>query len=189
MTLTVAALTPATWAPFAALVEAHGGIFGGCWCLGFHPERNTVGGYEKRRQAKFDRVERGAAHAALVMQGGACIGWAQFGGPAELPSIKNRKAYDAAGSPPPDWRITCLFVDRNHRRGGVAGVALQGALDLIGGLGGGVVEGYPEAVEGQKTAAAFLFGGTLGLFERAGFARVRPIGLHRWVMRRDVAAA
>jgi len=27
-----------TWAAFAALVERNNGIFGGCWCMGFHPE-------------------------------------------------------------------------------------------------------------------------------------------------------
>jgi ribosomal protein S18 acetylase RimI-like enzyme len=179
-------LTADTWDAFAALTAAHGGIFGGCWCLGFHAERNRIGGYDARRQAKQDKVRQGQAHAALVMQGGACIGWAQFGSPAELPMIKNRKAYDAGGGPAPDWRITCLFVDRAHRRQGVAEIAVQGALDLIAAAGGGRVEAYPEAQEGQKTAAAFLFGGTTGLFERAGFAPIRQIGLHRWVYGRAI---
>ena len=31
-------LTPETWADFAALVEANNGVWGGCWCIGFHPE-------------------------------------------------------------------------------------------------------------------------------------------------------
>lgn len=31
-------LTPNTWADFAALVEANNGVWGGCWCIGFHPE-------------------------------------------------------------------------------------------------------------------------------------------------------
>jgi|GEM_PF-6067240 len=30
-------LNEATWPAFAALVEANNGIFGGCWCIGFHP--------------------------------------------------------------------------------------------------------------------------------------------------------
>ncbi len=37
----------------------------------------------------------------------------------------------------PDYRITCFFVDRDHRRNGVAGVALRGALELIAQGGGG----------------------------------------------------
>ena len=27
-----------TWADFARLVEANNGVWGGCWCMGFHPE-------------------------------------------------------------------------------------------------------------------------------------------------------
>lgn len=186
--LSVAPLTEATWPAFAALTEAHGGIFGGCWCLGFHAERNTVGGYEARREAKRARVRAGEAHAALVMAGETCLGWAQYGSVAELPMIKNRAAYEATGGGRPDWRVTCFFVDKGHRREGIAAVALEGALRQIAEAGGGVVEGYPEAIEGQKTAAAFLFGGTVGLFQRAGFVPDRKIGLHRWVMRKEVRA-
>jgi GNAT superfamily N-acetyltransferase len=181
-------LTEATWAPFAALVEAHGGVFGGCWCLGFHAERNRVGGYEARREAKLARVRAGTAHAALVMEGDVCLGWAQYGSAEELPQIKSRKEYEATGGGRPDWRVTCFFVDKGHRRAGIAAVALEGALTQIAAAGGGVVEGYPEAIEGQKTAASFLFGGTVGQFERAGFARDRKIAMHRWVMRREVRA-
>jgi hypothetical protein len=30
-------LTLDTWTDFAALVEANNGVWGGCWCIGFHP--------------------------------------------------------------------------------------------------------------------------------------------------------
>ena len=36
------------------------------------------------------------------------------------------------------------FVGKGHRRKGVVSAGLAGALELIAGLGGGVVEGYPE---------------------------------------------
>ena len=31
-------VTAETWDDFAALVEANNGVWGGCWCMGFHPE-------------------------------------------------------------------------------------------------------------------------------------------------------
>ncbi len=31
-------LTADTWGDFANLVEANNGVWGGCWCVGFHPE-------------------------------------------------------------------------------------------------------------------------------------------------------
>lgn len=185
--LAVRPLDMQTWPDYAALIEAHTGVFGGCWCLVFHPD--TKGGsFAERRAKKEALVRSGNAHAALVYEGDSCIGWAQFGTPAELPNIRCRKAYDAGAGddPEPDWRVTCFFVDRARRKAGVAAVALAGAVAQIARLGGGVVEGYPEALEGQKTAAGFLWGGTLGLFERAGFQKIRKIGMHRWVVRQTV---
>ena len=31
-------LDAGTWPDFARLVEANNGVWGGCWCMGFHPE-------------------------------------------------------------------------------------------------------------------------------------------------------
>ena len=31
--------TADTWDDFANLVEANNGVWGGCWCMGFHPDR------------------------------------------------------------------------------------------------------------------------------------------------------
>ena len=49
----------------------------------------------------------------------------------------------------------------------MAGAALAGALELIAGLGGGSVEGYPE--EAGSVAAGFLFNGALSTYGRLGF--------------------
>ena len=142
---TVSALDESTWAAFAALVERNNGVFGGCWCIGFHSEgidRTAQG--ERNRERKHDRVRSGTAHAALVFDGEDCVGWCQFGAPDEVPLIKNRAAYEKSRTTSPDWRIACCFVGKGHRRHGVATAALSGALQLIAGLGGGTVEGYPE---------------------------------------------
>jgi hypothetical protein len=37
-TFDVRPLDESTWPAFAALVERNNGIFGGCWCMGVHPE-------------------------------------------------------------------------------------------------------------------------------------------------------
>ncbi|GGL73720.1 hypothetical protein [Wenxinia marina] len=181
-------LSPDTWDAYAALIERHKGVWGGCWCIGFHTR--AFAGAEANRETKRQMVEAGTTHAALVFDGGACIGWAQYGPTASLPEIKNRKAYESSCEGDlPDWRVTCFFTDARHRKAGVSADALAGAVDLIARSGGGTVEGYPEAVEGQKTSAGFLYCGTLGVFERAGFTANRRIGKHRWVARRTVEAA
>ncbi len=129
---TVKALDESTWDAFAALVERNNGIFGGCWCMGFH----------------------------------------------------SRAAYEQGQSSPPGWRIACNFVGRGHRRQGVASAGLAGAIELIAGLGGGTVEGHPEAA--GSVPAGFLFNGALSTYEKLGFVRDRKIGKHRWVMTRVV---
>ena len=53
MTFTTRMLTPETWDDFAALVEANNGVWGGCWCMGFHPEGVGAGHTrEGNREAK-----------------------------------------------------------------------------------------------------------------------------------------
>jgi len=119
------------------------------------------------------------------MDGDEAVAWAQFGSPDELPNIYHRKEYDLAGDPLPDYRVTCIFVDKRHRRQGVTKVALRGALDLIEQAGGGVVEGYPhDTSDGRKVSV--LYDGTRRVFEEAGFTYVRPKGLRNCVMRTEV---
>jgi GNAT superfamily N-acetyltransferase len=187
--LTSKPLNPATWPDFADLVERSNGVWGGCWCMGFHPEgvgRDTTP--EQNRAAKERRVLAGSTHAALVYDGSTCVGWCQFGSPEELPRIKSRRAYEAEATTPPTWRITCFFVDRGHRGQGVAAAALAGALEEIARLGGGTVESFPEDVEGRKVSGSFLHNATLALFESQGFERTRRIGKNRWVVTRLVPA-
>lgn len=179
----VRALDESTWAAFAELVDANGGIFGGCWCMGMHPAREA-GDERPNRERKLERVRAGTAHAALVLDQERCLGWAQFGPPEEIPRIKNRAAYDKGATAPPRWRIGCFYVGKGHRRQGVSAAALAGALDLIAGLGGGTVEGYPEPAD--AVPAGFLYHGDLATFERLGFARARMIGKHRWVVSKQV---
>ena len=183
MSFTVRALDESTWPAFAALVERNNGVFGGCWCMGFHGDdsKNDAG---LNRERKLARVREGRAHAALVFDGDDCLGWCQFGAPSELPRIKSRKEYEKALTAPPDWRIACNFVGKGNRRRGVASAALAGALELIAGLGGGTVEGYPEDAAGVP--AGFLFNGALSTYEKLGFVRDRKIGKHRWVVTRTV---
>jgi GNAT superfamily N-acetyltransferase len=180
-------LDQTTWPDFARLVEKHNGIWGGCWCMSFHLQ----GGFGNRTAAetkseKEDRVRSGRAHAALVYDGSAAIGWWQFGPTNELPRIKNKRAYLDGLTDLPEWRITCFFVDRDYRRKGVASVALKGALREIARLGGGTVESYPEDIQGGPASASFLQNGTLFMFEREGFKRSRRLGKNHWVVTKFV---
>ena len=181
-------LTPETWDDFAALVEANNGVWGGCWCMGFHPEglgsTSTAAG---NRAAKLAHVNGGTVHQVLVFSGQECVGWCQFGSPTELPNIKNPAAYAKDLKELPDWRIGCIFTGSRHREKGVARAAVTGALAAIKDAGGGLVEAYPEQVEGRKPQrGAYLHTGPEDLFAELGFTRDRQIAKWRWVMRLTV---
>lgn len=179
-----------TWDAYARLLDKHNGAGFGCYCTWFHVRRSVLGvdaEVEAGRPYKQYLVTNGLAHAALVFDGADAVGWAQYGAPAELPNIHHQKDYEAGLESPPDYRVTCIFVDRNHRRAGVAAVALTGALDLIAQAGGGVVEGYPQDTAGKKISSSFLYNGTRSLYEQAGFGYDRPKGKNHCVMRTVVA--
>jgi hypothetical protein len=179
-------LTPETWPDFAALVEANNGVWGGCWCLGFHTDGFT-GTATGNRDAKRAHVDDGTVHQILVYRADECLGWIQYGSPTEVATIKNPKAYEKELVDLPDWRIGCVFTGSRHRGNGVARAGLAGALSAIGRAGGGVVEAYPEQLEGRPPQrGAYLHTGPETLFEEFGFVRDRRIAKWRWVMRATV---
>src|SRR6266540_1081342 len=139
-----------TWPDFERVVEKHNGIWGGCWCVAFHLKRSEEKQWTGKHRALKERLVRAnQSHAALVYDGADIVGWCQFGPPVELPG--RMSGYGKLDEAPPDWRITCFFVDRDHRKEGVARAALEGALRIIAIKGGGTVDGYPIDTRGNRT--------------------------------------
>lgn len=181
-------LSSQTWDDFAALVEANNGVWGGCWCMGFHSDGLTRDP-AANRAAKQAHVRAGTVHQILVYVGDECVGWCQYGSPAEVASIKNPAAYARELVSLPDWRIGCIFTGSRHRGRGVARAAVAGALEAIRAAGGGVVEAYPEQVdERPPQRGAYFHTGPESLYAEFGFTRDRRIAKWRWVMRATVPA-
>lgn len=184
----IQALGPATWDAYAGLAERHNGVWGGCWCTWFHcypdpPERRQLG----NREFKHQLVLQDRTHAAVVFDGDEAVAWAQFGPVQELPNIHHRKDWERGVVDIPDYRITCLFVDRRYRRKGMAAVAVQGALALIAAAGGGLVEAYPHDLPpGKKTSSSFLYNATRTMYDGLGFTYLRPKGAGNCVMSKVV---
>lgn len=176
----IRALAPDTWEAFERLAAKHNGVWGGCWCTNFHPQYSELAngsGAQGTHDLKQRLVAEGLAHAALVFDGEAAVAWCQYGPPCELTRIYHRREVEREDYLPPDWRITCFFVDRDYRRHGIARIALRGALDLIAAAGGGVVESYPQdTASAAKVAPSFLYNGTRTMFEEAGFTFERHKG-------------
>jgi len=140
----------ATWPDFERVVEKHNGVWGGCWCVAFHLKRSEEKQWTgKHRALKEKLVRANQSHAALVYNGAYVVGWCQFGPPVELPG--RMSGYGRLDEAPPDWRITCFFVDRDHRREGVAKAALEGALRIIAVRGAGRLMDIRSVLEGNRT--------------------------------------
>ena len=141
-----------SWPDFVRIIEKHNGVWGGCWCVAFHLkpiEEDRWAG--RHRKLKERLVQANRSHAALVYDGADVVGWCQFGPPAELPGRMG--GFNRLGAAPPDWRVTCFFVDRDRRKKGIAETALAGALRIIAAKGGGTVDGHPIATRGKPTRA------------------------------------
>jgi GNAT superfamily N-acetyltransferase len=141
------------------------------------------------REAKLAHVNNGTIHQMLVYRDGRCVGWCQYGPPAEVATIKNPKTYEKGLAELPDWRIGCLFTGSGSRRKGVARAAVAAVLAAIADAGGGLVEAYPEQVAGREPQrGAYLHTGPEILFEEFGFIRDRRIAKWRWIMRLRISA-
>ena len=152
--------------------------------MAFHPEGVGAGHTPAgNKAAKLRHTVEGTVHQVLVFDEERCIGWCQFGSPAQLPNIKNRKTYEAGVVELPTWRIGCIFTNSRDRGRGVVNAAVAGALEEIASLGGSVVEAYPEQTEGRPPQrGAYLHTGPEELYASFGFTRVRKIAKWRWVM-------
>src|SRR6266704_3433248 len=178
-------LGSATWPDFERMVEKHNGVWGGCWCTFFHLTPSLAKRWSgKHKEYKEKLVRANQSHAALVYDGAEVVGWCQFGPPPELPG--RMSGYSKMDVAPPDWRTTCFFVDRDHRREGVSKAALQGALRIIVGKGGGTVDGYPIDTRGKPYSSSFLWGGTHSMFTKLGFRPLGALGTSKWIMRKVV---
>lgn len=174
-----------TWPDFVRIMEKHNGVWGGCWCVTFHLKPGGSDSATTPHRAYKERLVRAnRSHAALVYDGADVVGWCQFGPPVELPGRMARFA--KLGVTPPDWRITCFFVDRDRRKEGIAEAALTGALRIIAAKGGGTVDGYPIATGGKPYSSSFLWGGTESMFEGIGFRPLVSLGTSKLIMRRVV---
>ncbi len=180
-------LDAATWDSFAELVERNNGIYGGCWCIVNHPEYER--GSSDPRTLKHQLVHEGRAQAALLFdESGHAQGWCQYGRKDAL-VLKHRREYEKEPPAVAAWRVACIFVDKGHRRSGVARAALEAGLAQIAAAGGGRVEAVSEVTLGREAQDRFLFSGTVELFEDLGFTRIRQVGKHAWIVSRTVAAA
>ena len=167
-------LTADTWGDFAALVEANNGVWGGCWCMGFHPEGVGKGSTVSRtarpntRTYARERSTRSLSMTATFVRGGAST--------ARLQSFLPSRTRGPTRPNSPSCRTgrsARIFTGKGHRRTGIARVAVAGALAAIKEAGGGSSRHTPSRSRAGAPARR-LFPHRPGELVRGVRIRARP---------------
>lgn len=164
-----------------------------CWCLSHRLPARDIGelGEGNREHAMRLLCEREHPPGVVTYQDGVPVGWCSISRRAEIPRLVGSKLI----RPVDDvavWSIICIVVRGGHRKQGVTGHLLEGAVAYAAAAGAPAVEAYPVDPPGRMdTTMAFV--GTRAMFAKAGFEQVGTTDavaskLPRLVMRRDINA-
>jgi GNAT superfamily N-acetyltransferase len=125
------------------------------------------------KEAFHGLVTSGTARGVLAFEDGAAVGWCALGPRTDFPRTETKRSYkvaDAEGV----WSINCFFIRKDRRGRGIAQKLLAAAVAEGRKAGAQTFEGYPSVLApGAKQPAAFVYKGTLSMFEAAGFRIVQ----------------
>jgi GNAT superfamily N-acetyltransferase len=178
-------MSAATWPDFEKMFEKHKGCCGGCWCAYHICPSSTYNslGREGRKALHKTLVEEGRTSGAVCFLNGVPVGWCQFAPAPVFEQINRGKEYQEClrrDGTMPQWRITCVFVDKEYRGMGLSKRVLAAGVDAIKSLGGGLTEAYPMEVPGAKRPQ---YTGSVSMYEAQGFRCVTPMGKRHFIMR------
>ena len=162
-----------------------------CWCLSHRinaGEIEELGG-GSREDAMRRLCTREHPPGVVTYRDGTPVGWCSIGPRAEIPRLVGSKLIRPVDDVPV-WSIICVVVRGGHRRQGVVGHLLEGAVAYAAAAGAPAVEAHPVEPSGRMdTTMAFV--GTRSMFEKAGFSVVGTTDavasrMPRLVMRRTL---
>ena len=183
-------LTPKRWDDLPWLFGPTGAD-GGCWCMYWRYAQTAYAQSNRtlNRAALKERVDRRQVPGLLAYRQGQPAGWCGLSPRTDFERLQ-RSRHFATDALPPVWAIVCFFVQREHRRHGVAQALLSAAVTYAGKHGARSLEGYPVKAGKGQMRPQDAFPGTTRLFRAAGFelVAITPAmsgGLPRAIMRYD----
>lgn len=191
--LRIEPLTPATWPALEALFGA-GGDPRWCWCQFWRLRSKDFGVLKvpELRERLRAQADDGEPPGLVALEGERAIGWVSVGPRADFARIEHSKVIPRIDDRPV-WSIVCFAVSTSERGRGIGRALLGAAVEHARANGATALEAYPLVIEaGTSVGAGYVFGGTLVMFERAGFSVVAdrasdPSANHRRVVvRRDL---
>lgn len=139
---------------------------------------------EKNQQALRRIVGSRQPTGVLAYSQDKPVGWCAVA-PREvytrLATSRVLKAVDAE----PVWSVSCFYVKREYRRGGLSVALLNAAVDYARHQGTRIVEGYPQDIR-KDLADAFVWTGLFSTFHQAGFKEVARRSPTRPMMRKEI---
>jgi GNAT superfamily N-acetyltransferase len=148
----------------------------GCWCM-YWRDRSLQHGTPKKR-AMGALVRAGREPGLLAYDDGSPVGWISIAPREEFTAILQSPQYRPHDEDEGVWSIVCLAIDKPARQRGVAGELVHAAVGHAFARGASAVEAYPHVLDGRD------YMGSVPLYERAGFVRVRDAN-KRAIYRRD----
>lgn len=162
-----------------------------CWCVTHRLRAKDIEelGAGDRELAMRELCARENPPGVVTYRDGAPVGWCNIGARAEMPKLAASKLIRPVDDVPV-WSIICLVVRAGHRRQGVTGHVIEGAVAYAASRGAPAVEAYPVDPPGRMDLT-MAFVGTKSMFERTGFRQVGVTDavaskMPRLVMRRDL---
>jgi len=185
-------LTADTWPDLERLFGLPGGsIVRGCWCMyyrrtGQREGFTTAQRKEQNKQALRELADRDLAPGLVGYLDGEPAGWISLG-PREDYLRLRRSLVMKPVDDTPVWSVICSYVAKPYRGHGLQHHLLAAAITFARDHGARVLEAYPVD-KPERSHDDFMFFGSRGLYERAGFKEVVRRSATRLVMRLDLLA-
>ncbi|NNE45654.1 MAG: GNAT family N-acetyltransferase [Rhodothermales bacterium] len=172
MALLTHVASPDRWPDIEALFGERGAC-GGCWCMVWrHPRKVFDAGKGLTNKDLLKELVHGdRPPGVLGYHGKNPVGWCAVAPRTEY-GFLSRSRVLAPVDDKPVWSVSCLFIEKKHRRQGLSVDMLKAAVALAVEYGATTVEGYPIDPATDRSPDAFVWTGLLTAFLAAGFVEV-----------------
>jgi GNAT superfamily N-acetyltransferase len=162
------------------------GACAGCWCMCWRRTRKEYlagkGAGNKRALKKL--VTSGEVPGIMAYDGDKPIGWCSVAPRTTFEYLRKSRSF-APVDDQPVWSVTCLFIDKEYRKRGVAVAMLKAACDYVRSQGGKIVEAYPSITR-KKLPDPWVWTGVLPAYVNAGYKEVKRPSAGRAIVRKEL---
>ncbi|WP_234983465.1 GNAT family N-acetyltransferase [Demequina sp. NBRC 110053] len=190
--LEVLPATPDRWEDVRTILGPRSMDTPSCWCLSLRVSAGDPRIKDKPPAARAALLRELCGEAippgVLGYRDGEVVGWCSVSPRSAYHRLVHSRVIPKVDEEPA-WSVVCFVVRAGHRKQGVAGELLEGAVAFARERGAPVIEGYPADTGGARIDVASAYAGSAALFARHGFTKAMDTsskvgGKPRVIMRR-----